>query len=313
MSRPLALRNRMRQGRLAARALGLALLLGTAFGGGVAQAGTDSFCNQNVASGTVCTGPNHTLTAVRGWNNTSGTGCGGAVGYGSYYCATPAGCHTYSAGNVLVPGIRHRSITAKNMSGYSTWGATGAPSYCDPGSPYAVAGPVGDEAAYTDGIPVLARPVTKAPADVADLTTGADASKARRFETPGGSGWVLVDAATRRLCVAIDDAGTGYGYSCQRLGDARATGSLQTLEDDDLASAAGDVVVALPPEGVDAVSIERVDGSTRKVAVQAGVAVVTLTAKDAAVEVARASDAPAGTKAQRLVMVAGSGGAKARR
>lgn len=297
------LRRLRHRGHLVVRALALALVLGATVGGGVAQAGTDSFCNQSVAAGATCLGPTHSLTAARGWNNNGGAGCGGALGYAQYFCATPAGCHTYTGLTLLSPGIRHRSSTAKSMSGYSTWGSTAPPAYCDPGSAYAIVrGPVAEESAYADGIPVLDRPAEDAPAGVANLIKGADPARARRFSTPHGSGWALVDTSTSRLCVVVDDAGTGFGYTCQRLSEARATGSLQSLEDEDGDSADGDVVIALPAEGVDTVSVERRDGTTRAVKVDDGVAVFTLTAKDLAVAVEKSDSAPGSVKAQRMVM-----------
>src|SRR5688572_18884205 len=102
MTRSTRWRQTARWGRAAARSLLLSIVLGTAFGGGAAMAGTDSWCGGCwVAPGTADYGPSHSLTAARGTNHDTGSGCGGAYAYGSYYCADPAGCHTYSGNNVL--------------------------------------------------------------------------------------------------------------------------------------------------------------------------------------------------------------------
>lgn len=290
-----------RHAALAALLFGFALALLT--GGGVAQAGTDAFCSQNVASGTVCPGPSHSLTGSRGTNNGSGAGCGGAYSYGSYYCADPAGCHEYEGLYVLTPGIRHRSSTTKNMSGYSTWGSTGAPSSCVHDSVYsavAVAGPVSRAAAELDGVPVLQRDQVTAPRRAAALVPQADPAAARRFTTPHGDAYVLVDPASREVCLVADDQGTGYGVSCQSYNRARLSGSLSTFEDDDVMTAKGDVVIALMADGVDGLDVTRTDGTTRRVAATGGVVAVTLGATDRGVELDTNTDA--GVPAQKLSM-----------
>ena len=302
MTRSSRWRKTARTGRAFARALLLSIVLGTAFGGGAAMAGSDAFCNNCSVGGNVqWPGPNHSLTASRGTMLTAGySGCGGAVGYGSYFCGDPAGCHTYSGVNVLTPGIRHRSSTSKTMDGYSTWGSTAPPSNCSWVSVYSAPGPVTAAAANPEGIPVLDREVATAPADVAELVPGADLKAARRFSTPKGDAWVLVDAGQRQVCLVVDDEGTGYGYSCQRFGDIRSAGTLATLEDDDVTTGKGDVVIALAPQGVDELEVTRRDGTKRRVAVSAGVAVTTLTAKDDEVALSVSEDAPKGVKARRF-------------
>lgn len=266
------------------------------------MAGTDAFCSScSVGGGSQYTGPQHSLTASRGTMLTAGySGCGGAVGYGNYYCADPAGCHTYAGSTLLTPGIRHRSSTAKTMNGYSTWGSTGPPDNCSWTSVYSVNGPVEAAAAEPDGIPVLDRATSTAPKAVGALVPGADSDAARRFSTPAGNGWVLVDGTQRQICLVVEDGDTGYGYSCQRFGDVRTAGTLATLEDGDATTGKGDIVVALAPEGVDEVSVERKDGSTRRLAVTQGVAVGTLGAKDDEVTLPTSDDAPAGVKARRF-------------
>lgn len=296
-------RRRVRsRGRLSLCAFLIGLACSFGISAPAAHAGTDYFCSgQNVPSGSVCWGPSHSLTAVRGTNNTSGSGCGGARDYGSFYCATPAGCHTYAGIFQLYPGVRHRSSTSKNMSGYSTWGSTGPPTNCVTGTPYAVAGAVTSSPAYVEGVPVLERDAAVAPAEVASLVPGADPAAARRFDTPHGAAWVMLDMTTRLVCVVADDAGAGYGTSCQRLGEARSLGSLSTFEDADTTTAAGDVVIALTPEDVDAVEVTRADGTTRELPAQGGVVVTTLGPKDRAVTMDPAPEAE-GQVAQRLVM-----------
>lgn len=290
-----------RWGRAAARAILLSIVLGTAFGGGAALAGDDSFCGGCwVSSGSYTTGPTHSLTATRGTNQSTGSGCGGAVSYGSYYCADPSGCHTYSGNNMLTPGIRHRSSGGKPMSGYSTWGSTGAPGNCVYSSVYSVGGPILAAAANPDGVPVLDRAVSDAPAAVGALVPNADRRAARSFQTPAGEAWVLVEPEGRLICLVVDDRGTGYGYSCQRVGAVRAAGTLATLEDADVTTGLGDVVIALAPEGVDALKVKRRDGAVREVAVKGGVAVTTLGSKDEEVTLPVAEDAPAGTKARKF-------------
>ncbi len=268
------------------RALLIALLSGAAVamgaGGGVAVAGTDTFCVGSVASGEVCPGPVHTLTASRGTNESSGSGCGGALNT-KYACATPAGCHSYAGVYLRTPAIRHRSSTPKNMRGYSTWGSTPQPTNCDPGSWYGVEGPVSEAAVDLSGVPVLERKKEQAPAAVAALWPTADASKARRFSTPDGEGWVLVVPADRKVCVAVEDPIDGYGYSCQSYADARGRGALTTLEDDDATRATGDLVVAIVAEGSQGLVVSRRDGTSRTVAPQAGVVAVELGAGDVSI------------------------------
>jgi hypothetical protein len=149
------------------RAVALSFVIAATLGSGVAQAGDDGFCVDTlVAVGAVCTGANHTLTSVRGTNEGSGDGCGGAVGYGSYYCATPTGCHTYAGTLILTPGIRHRSTTTpRYMSGEETYGSTGAGPNCVAGSPYAISGPLEDASSELSGVPVLQRAESTAPVE----------------------------------------------------------------------------------------------------------------------------------------------------
>lgn len=302
MLRPTRWRHTARVGRASVRTLLLAFTLAIAFGGAAAQAGTDSYCSGCwVSSGVSVYGPTHTLTASRGTNNTSGAGCGGAYNYGSYYCGEPSGCHTYNSGAMLTPGIRHRGSTGRYMDGYSTWGSTGPPSNCGYSSVYGVGGPISDAARNPGGIPVLDREAVTAPAALGELVPKADLRAARTFATPAGTAWVLIDPELRLLCLVVDDRGTGYGYGCQRIGEVQAAGSLSTLEDGDPADAAGDIVVALAPAGVDALLVEGNDGSVRRVPVERGAVVTTLTAKDEVVTLPKAEDAPAGVKARRYV------------
>lgn len=272
--------------------LGVAMSLG---GGGVAQAGTDSFCNQWVGQYGICQGPTHTLTASRGWNQTGGAGCGGARDT-SYYCANPAGCHSYAGISLRTPAARHRSSASRYLVGYSTWGSTPAPAWCDPGTTYAVAGPISTAAADLAGVPALERKKEQAPARVAALWPTADAATARRFSTPKGDGWVLVLPAEKKVCTAVPDA-DGYGYGCQSFSDARTLGSLSTLEDEDAERGTGDVAFGIVAEGSKGLKVTRRDGSSRTVAPQDGVIVVELGADDVAVSL-DAADASA-VKAQR--------------
>lgn len=271
-------------------------------GASSAQAGTDSFCsNTKVYADTTCPGPIHSLTAVRGTNNGTGAGCGGVVNYGRFYCATPAGCHTYNGSSLWEPSIRHRQSSYRYMSGYSTWGSTGPPTNCDPGTPYRVSGPLAMAASDPAGVPVLEeRNDSTAPDDVAALLPGADPDEARAFTTPLGDGWVLVDPTTRRVCVVVDDAGTGFGQSCQGYNQARLRGSLTTLEDDDETTADGDVVIAVVPEDSEGLTVERRDGTTRELAPVDGVVVAELGTKDTAVALDASADAD--VTAQRLTM-----------
>ncbi len=267
------------------------------------MAGSDAFCSScSVGGGDQWLGPDHSLTASRGTMLSGGgySGCGGAYGYGSYYCADPAGCHTYSGNNVLTPGIRHRSSTSKTMNGYSTWGSTPPPSNCRYTSVYSVGGPVTAAASNPDGIPVLDREVSSAPSELAELVPAADLKSARRLATPKGDAWVLVDPERREVCLVVDDEGTGYGYSCQRFGDVRTAGTLATLEDDDASTGKGDVVIALAPDGVEDLEITRKDGTTRRVAVIAGAAVATLGANDDEVKLPASGEAPEGVKARKF-------------
>lgn len=268
------------------------------------MAGTDAFCSGcYVPPNAVWVGPNHSLTAVRGTNLSSGSGCGGAYGYGSYFCADPAGCHTYSGNNVLTPAIRHRSSLYKPMNGYSTWGSDGPPSNCTYGFVYSAGGPVEAAASEPAGVPVLERDTVTAPADVAALVPDADPDAARSFETPAGDAWVLTDNAQRLVCLVVDDEGTGYGYTCQRGGDVRNAGTLASLEDDNEKTGKGDLVVALAPEGVEELKVERVDGEVREVPVRRGVAITRLTAADEQVVLPKSEDAPKGVKARRFSAV----------
>ncbi len=265
------------------------------------MAGSDWFCNGcSVAPGSYAIGPNHSLTASRGTNLSSGSGCGGAVGYGSYYCADPTGCHTYAGAYVLTPGIRHRGSVSKPMQGYSTWGSTGPPSNCVYTSVYSTGGPVSAAAANPDGVPVLDRQAVVAPDAVGDLIPKADRRAARSFQTPAGTAWVLVEPESRLICLVVDDRGTGYGYSCQRLGTVRAAGALATLEDADATTGRGDIVIALAPDGVEELRIKRRDGVVRTVPAVGGVVVTTLTGNDDEVTLPIANDAPVGTKARRF-------------
>lgn len=276
--------------------LGIGLAL--AGGGGTAQAGTDSFCERNVASNEICSGPTHTLTASRGWNLTSGTGCGGALKDSLFYCATPAGCHAYNGLTLRTPGIRHRSITAKSMKGYSTWGSTGEPSYCDPGTPYGVAGPISAAANDLAGVPALAeRRKEQAPAAVAKLWPTADASAARRFSTPRGDGWILVVAADRKVCIAVADAGNGYGYGCQSYGNARTIGSLTTLEDADATKGTGDLAIGVVADGSKGLKVTKRDGTSRTLVPVAGVVVTELGSADT--DIALDAGDEAAVRAQR--------------
>lgn len=302
MIRPSRWRRTARLGRVSVRALLLSIALAAGFASSSAYAGTDAFCNNcTVSAGLVVYGPAHSLTAVRGTNNSGGAGCGGASGYGSYFCATPAGCHTYSSGGVYTPGIRHTWGSWRSMNGYSTWGSDGPPSNCGYSFVYGVGGPISAAAKQPEGIPVFERDAARAPKDVAALVPAADLSAARRFTTPVGDGWVLSDPEQRLVCLVVDDGGTGYGYSCNRLGEVQAAGTLVSFEDEDGASAAGDIVIAVAPEGVDGVEISRASGGTRTVPVERGVAVATLDADDRVVTLPKAADAPAGVKARRLV------------
>lgn len=274
---------------LLAASLGVVAVLGLA--APAANAGTDSFCSGSVLANSVCVGPTHTLTASRGTNQTYGAGCGGAYADGLYYCATPAGCHTYTPDRLRRPAIRHRSTTSKTMSGYSTWGSTDAPASCVEGTPYRVAGPLADAAADLPGVPVLDRAPESAPRAVADLFPGADASKARRFDVARGSGWVLVDPSTKQVCLAVEDPGVGYGVSCQGYGAARLRGSLSTLEDADATTAEGDLAIALVPEGSKGLTIGQSDGSSRTLPAQDGVVVAELSGRDVTVALDAADEA----------------------
>lgn len=302
MTRSARWRRTAHVGRACVRLLLLAVAITTGVGAGTAAAGTDSFCvGCTVSSGLEVLGPSHSLTASRGTNNHGGVGCGGAWSYGSYYCGTPSGCHTYSGSNVLTPGIRHPYGSWRSMNGYSTWGSDGPPSYCSYSSVFAVGRAGAPSAAKPEGIPVLDRAEVEAPKALGEVFPGGALSAARTFSTPAGDGYVVVDAEKRLVCLALDDRGTGYGYSCHRTADVQAAGILVTLEDADGSTAAGDLVVAVAAEGVDALEVGRVDGSSRRVPVEGGVVVATLGAADRAVTLPVAADAPAGVKAQRMV------------
>lgn len=267
------------------------------------MAGTDDLCNWCwVAPGAASTGPAHTLTGVKGTTSPSSLwGCGGAVGYGSYFCGVPSGCHSYNGnGGVQTPGIRHRNSEWRQMDGVSTWGSTGPPSNCTYSYVLSASadGPV--EAKDPAGVAVLDRPVVTGPRDLGDLFPGADLGRARTFSTPLGDGFVVVDPGSRLICLAVDDAGTGYGYTCRRFGEVQSNGILATLEDDDVTTGRGDVVVAIAPDGVEELRVGREDGTTRRVAVNAGVAVTTLTGRDEKVTLPRSDNAPEGVKAQRF-------------
>jgi hypothetical protein len=282
-------------------AFALACVAFCTIGSGVAQAGSDNaWCNGPIKKGYYCTGPQHTLTSVTGVNEDYGAGCGGAENYGSFYCATPSGCHTYSSPLIHTPAITHLSNVTREMHGNSTWGTTGAPASCGTGGSFSsVGGPV--QAATADiGVPVLDGDPVTAPADVAALVAGADPADARTFPTPHGDAWVLADVGHRALCVVADDAGTGYGVSCTPFADVRATGALSTFQDANTASAAGDVVIAVMPAGVDALTVQRADGSERTVDADDGVATVTLGSKDRAVKIDASPDASKAAKASQL-------------
>lgn len=306
MFRPSRWRRPARMGRASVRTLLLAFALAAGLGGTSAYAGADAYCSGCwVSSGLQVFGPSHSLTASRGTNLTSGAGCGGAYAYGSYFCGTPAGCHTYSGDVVLTPGIRHLSGTGKYMNGYSTWGSTPPPSNCSFSSVYATGKAPSAATRNPDGIPVLDRDTEAAPAGLSVFLPKADLSAARRVETPAGDAWVVVDPTARLVCLAVDDRGTGYGYTCQRIGEVQAAGVLSTLEDGDPTTARGDLVIAVAADGVDALDVERKDGSVRRVPVDRGVVVTTLGEADAVVSLPRSDDAPAGVKARRYVVSAG--------
>lgn len=304
MHRPTRWRRAARSGRTSVRLLLLTFALALGSGGTPAQAGTETWCPSCwVSSGLVVYGASHSLTASRGTIlSGGGYGCGGAYNYGSYYCGSPAGCHTYSGSNVLTPAMRHNQGSGRSMQGYSTWGSDGPPANCGYAYVYGVAGPVTDAAQNPDGIPVLDRDTVEAPDALAEFVPKADLDAARLIDTPAGDAWVVVDAGSRLVCLVVDDRGTGYGYTCQRIGEVQSAGALSTLEDDDPTTAEGDVVIALAPDGVDELSVKRKDGSVRKVPVEQGAVVTTLTAKDEAVALPKADDAPEGVKARRLVV-----------
>ncbi|MDQ8044204.1 MAG: hypothetical protein AAGC46_05210 [Solirubrobacteraceae bacterium] len=287
------------------RALALSVLMVGAFGGGVARAGDDAFCvDAFVGVGSACYGAPHTLTSVRGTNEGAGAGCGGAYNYGTYYCADPTGCHTYAAVYVLTPGIRHRSTTSgRYMRGEETYGSTPVGPNCDPGTPYEITGPLNAAASNAEGAPVFDRAKVTAPDDVAAVIPDADAATARAFTTPHGKAWLLTDAGQRQACIVADDNGTGYGVSCIDLGALRDSGSVSTFEDADGTTAAGDVVIALMPKGVDRLTIDRTDGTSRTVAAQGGVVATTLTGKDAGVTLAASPTADASVKGTKQSLV----------
>ncbi len=294
-----------RWGRAAARAFLLSIVLGTAFGGGAAKAGTDSLCNGCwVGANSYFPGPQHTLTGVKGTTSPNTLwGCGGAVNYGSYFCGIPSGCHSYNGnGGVQTPAIRHRNSQARQMEGVSTWGSTGPPSNCTYSYVLSASadGPV--EAKDPDGIAVLERSAVRGPEDLADVFPGADLSRVRSFETPRGQAFVVVDPGARLVCVAVDDEGTGYGYGCRRFGEVQSSGILATLEDDDASTGKGDVVIAIAPDGVEELVVDRADGSERRVPVVQGAAVARLSGKDEKVTLPKSEDAPQGVKAQRFVV-----------
>lgn len=302
MTRSARWRRTAQAGRACFRLLLLAIALTVGFGASSAYAGADAYCaGCTVSAGLEVAGPGHSLTASRGTNNGGGVGCGGAVGYGSYFCGVPSGCHTYSGGTGLTPGIRHPYGSWQSMNGYSTWGSTGPPGNCSYSSVYAAGSGASASARNPDGIPALDRAAVQAPKALREVFPGADLTAARSFSTPAGDGWVVVDAGQRLVCIAIDDRGAGYGYGCQRTGQVQAAGTLVSLEDADGSTAAGDLVIALAPEGVSGLEISGRDGSTRHVPAQGGVAVSTLGAADVAVTLPVAADAPAGVTARRLV------------
>lgn len=302
MPRSARWRRTARSGRACVRLLLLAFTAAACFGAGPAWAGTDFYCSGcTVSSGLEVTGPSHSLTGSRGTNNSGGTGCGGASSYGSYYCGAPSGCHTYSGSYVLTPGIRHPYGSWRSMNGYSTWGSDGPPSYCSYSSVYAVGRDGAPSARDPEGIPVLDRSAVRAPKELDQVFPRADLAAARTFSTPAGDGYVVVDAEKRLVCLAIDDRGTGYGYSCHRTGEVQAAGILVSLEDGDGSSAAGDLVVGVAADGVEALQVGRADGTTRTVPVEGGVAVALLGASDRSVALPAGEDAPAGVAGHRLV------------
>lgn len=293
---------RLRSSRSLLRAAVLSAFLSLTVMGGVARAGDDLFCvEQLVGVGQACYGATHSLTSVLATNQGTGSGCAGTYGYGSYYCADPTGCHTYLLGYQLTPGIRHWStISAKIMRGEETYGSTGVAAGCVISVPFSVSGPLEDASAYLDGLPVIDRPTATAPADVAALVPSANPKMARTFTTPHGRAWVLVDPSVRSVCLVADDNGTGYGVSCQRYGAARDQGSIETFEGGDTASPAGDIVIALPPAGVNHIAIGRADGTSRNVAAVRGVVVETLVASDRVVGLDASPTAEAGVKGTRM-------------
>jgi len=222
------------------------------FAAGSARAGTDSWCNQDLPSGWICSGPAHSLTASRG-SAAAGLGCGGAVDYGSYFCASSYGCHTYSGNNVLTPAVWNpNGGGAVAVSGYSTWGSTGAPAGCPRGSALALVRGMAGVPPAIASLPLFQRstsPQDAAPADVQAVLPGYSASSTRAFNTPYGWAWASVDQTTGDLCLAASDHDAGYGVTCGSPSAVAGRGLVGVFETG-RASAQGDAVIGVLPAGV---------------------------------------------------------------
>lgn len=224
-----------------------------------AHAGSDSFCYGSVPAYTECGGPQHSLTGVEGTNYTANQGCGGAINYASYVCGNPSGCHSYNGSTVRTPGIKHNSSTAKNMGGESTWGSTGSLCGSFLMAEFAETGAAVLPA--LDSLPAFSDRSTTLPADVADLFPGANGTAVSAFTTPKGKGWVVSDTRSQELCIAIDDAGTGYGTVCTTWAAAARHGVAMSVIDP--AEPRESFAVDVPAEGDDGVIVSPLAGQAR--------------------------------------------------
>jgi hypothetical protein len=227
----------------------LALILCAA---GSARAGSDNFCVTNVGSGGVCTGPSHSLTASWGSDNSNdgGQGCGGALNYGSYFCATVYGCHVYSGANVLTPAIKNPNGHTITMAGYESDGVTGAPAGCPHGSALAmVQGTAGSVPPALADMPVFQEPATAAdapPPAVQAIVRDTSVAGTREFATPDGPAWAAVDGSNGDLCLVASDGTDGYGVTCGAPGVVADRGLVGVFEGPG-ASTNGDAVVGVVP------------------------------------------------------------------